>query len=826
MEKTLRLDLPLLLPDTPDAHGACAQRLAESLETREGVSIAHVRNTESGGGMELCIHYDPALLSLERVREVAKAFGAEITSQFGHLVWQVEGIPDQRRARAVSAQLRSLPGVVEAEANAKGPLRIEFDRRQTDENTLRNALQNMRLSLVQDESGPHEPTGEAHDHEHGGIFGAQTELFFVALCGALLLIGWLLPKFVATPPWAPLFVLVPAYFFGGYYALREAIDSVRNGRFEIDFLMLVAAAGAAALGEWAEGALLLFLFSLGHALEGYAMGRAKRAIEALGALAPKTATVRRDGKVEEIAVDALRVGDIVLVKPNERLAADGFVIKGESSVNQAPITGESVPVDKSPVGDATVAAEKPDLVDAENRVFAGTINGGGALEIQVTRTSADSTLARVVKMVNEAETNQSPTQRLTDRFERIFVPAVLVLAVALLFAGFVVDEPFSDTFYRAMAVLVAASPCALAIATPSAVLSGVARAARGGVLIKGGAPLENLGRLTAIAFDKTGTLTEGKPKLVDVVTADDVAEEELLRVAVGVEMLSDHPLAASVVRGGRERLGDTPAAESLNLRSITGRGVVADVEGETTYIGKDDLFAEIGGPAIPPSLKTQIEALEANGRTTMVVRQGDRYLGVIGLMDTPREAAPAVIETLRTIGIRRMIMISGDNQQVADAVARAVGLDEARGDLMPNDKMETIKKLRAEAKVAMVGDGVNDAPAMANATVGIAMGAAGSDVALETADVALMADNLNHLPFAVALSRSTSSIIRQNLWFSLGVVALLVPATILGLGIGPAVAVHEGSTIVVVFNALRLLAFRFAPPVTPVGRVSNAEMSV
>ena len=264
----------------------------------------------------------------------------------------------------------------------------------------------------------------------------------------------------------------------------------------------------------------------------------------------------------------------------------------------------------------------------------------------------------------------------------------------------------------------------------------------------------------------------------------------------------------------------------MNLRSITGRGVVADVEGETTYIGKDDLFAEIGGPAIPPSLKIQIEALEANGRTTMVVRQGDRYLGVIGLMDTPREAAPAVIETLRTIGIRRMIMISGDNQQVADAVARAVGLDEARGDLMPDDKVETIKKLRAEAKVAMVGDGVNDAPAMANATVGIAMGAAGSDVALETADVALMADNLNHLPFAVALSRSTSSIIRQNLWFSLGVVALLVPATILGLGIGPAVAVHEGSTIVVVFNALRLLAFRFAPPVTPVGRVSNAEMSV
>jgi len=817
MDKTLRLDLPLLLPDTQGARDACVQRLTESLVSREGVERAHIRHAEDGGRAELCIHYDPAVLSLERIRQFAKVFGAEIAAQFGHVVWQVEGILDQRRARTVSAQVRSIPGVVEAEANADGPLRIEFDRTQTDENTLRNTLQDMRVVLERDEPSSHEqPTGETRDHDHGGIFGARTELIFVALCGVLLLIGWLLPKFVAVPDWAPLTILVAAYFFGGYYALREAIDSVRNGRFEIDFLMLVAAAGAAALGEWAEGALLLFLFSLGHALEGYAMGRAKQAIEALGALAPKTATVRRNGKVAEIAVDALRVGDMVLVKPNERLAADGFVTKGESSINQAPITGESVPVDKSPVEDATGAADNPDSVDAESRVFAGTINGGGALEIQVTRTSADSTLARVVKMVNEAETNQSPTQRLTDQFERIFVPAVLVLVVALLFAGFVVEEPFSDTFYRAMAVLVAASPCALAIATPSAVLSGVARAARGGVLVKGGAPLENLGRLTAIAFDKTGTLTEGKPKLVDVVTAEGVEEKDLLRVAIGVEALSDHPLAAAVVRDGRERLGDIPAAEASDLRSITGRGVVAQVDGETTYVGKDDLFAEVDGPPMPDTLRAKVEALEAGGRTTMVVRQGDRYLGVIGLMDTPREAAPAVIKALHEIGIRRMIMISGDNQKVADAVARAIGLDEARGDLMPDDKVETIKSLRAEAKVAMVGDGVNDAPAMANATVGIAMGAAGSDVALETADVALMADNLNHLPFAVALSRSTSAIIRQNLWFSLGVVAFLVPATILGLGIGPAVAVHEGSTVVVVFNALRLLAFRFAPPTAAV----------
>jgi len=763
----------------------------------------------------LCIHYDAAVLSLERIRQLAEIFGAEITAKFGHVVWQVDGIPSQRRARTVSARVRQLPGVIEAEANAKGPLRIEFDRTKIDEDTIRDALRAMKVLQdgIEPDAGESADGSHDHDHAHGGVFGAQTELIFVALCGVLLLIGWLVPKFVAMPPWAPITALGPAYFFGGYYALRESIDSVRRGRFEIDSLMLVAAVGAAALGEWAEGALLLFLFSLGHALEGYAMGRAKRAIEALGALAPKTATVRRDGKVEEGAVDALRVGDIVLVKPNERLAADGFVTKGEGSVNQAPITGESVPVDKSPVQDPAVAAENPDSVDAESRVFAGTINGGSAFDIQVTRTSADSTLARVVKMVNEAETNQSPTQRLTDRFERIFVPAVLLLGVGLLFAGFVVDEPFSATFYRAMAVLVAASPCALAIATPSAVLSGVGRAARGGVLVKGGGPLENLGRLRAIAFDKTGTLTEGEPRLVDLVPADGVEHKDLLRVAIGAELLSDHPLAAAIVRDGRGLLGDAPAAEASNLRSITGRGIVADVDGETTYIGKDELFDEIEGAPIPNELRDQIEALEAKGRTTMIVRQGDRYLGGIGLMDTPREAAPSVVAALRKIGIRRMIMISGDNQQVATAIAQEIGIDEARGDLMPDDKVDVIKSLRAEAEVAMVGDGVNDAPAMASATVGIAMGAAGSDVALETADVALMADNLNTLPFAVALSRSTSSIIRQNLWFSLGVVAFLVPATILGLGIGPAVAVHEGSTIVVVFNALRLLAFRLAPPI-------------
>ena len=664
-----------------------------------------------------------------------------------------------------------------------------------------------RPASSQDAEDSHDESGD-HQHEHGGLFGANTEMIFALLCGALLGVGALLPKLTNVPSWLPLTCFVLAYFFGGFYTLREAIDNIKLKRFEIDTLMLVAAAGAAALGSWAEGALLLFLFSLGHALEHYAVGRAKRAIEALAELAPDTATVVRDGQTMEIPVAELVVGDTVVVRPNERLPADGFIVKGSSAINQAPVTGESIPVDKRPVDDAAVARTRPDLVDSASKVFTGTINGTGSIEIEVTRKSSDSALARVVKMVSEAETRQSPTQRFTDKFERIFVPAVLALAFILLFAWVVIDETFRDSFYRSMAVLVAASPCALAIATPSAVLSGIARAARAGVLIKGGAPLEELGSLNAMAFDKTGTLTEGRPRITDVVPTSGTTEQELMTVAVAVESLSDHPLAAAIARDGLARLGGVqpPAADGLN--NLIGRGVTAKLNGETVWIGKAEMFGVDGVPALRAEVQGAIQNLRDNGRTTMVVRKGDRDLGAIGLLDTPREGAQQALQELRSLGISRMIMISGDHQKVATAVAKQVGLDEAWGDLMPEDKVEAIRKLRQETKVAMVGDGVNDAPAMANATVGIAMGAAGSDVALETADVALMADDLRHLPFAVGLSRQTRSIIRQNVYVSLGIVAVLVPATIMGMSMGVAVAVHEGSTLLVVFNALRLLAYR------------------
>jgi Zn2+/Cd2+-exporting ATPase len=654
-------------------------------------------------------------------------------------------------------------------------------------------------------------TDDGHDHAHGGflntVLGGRAEVIFAVLAGVCLLVGWLGPKFSVISEQFGFGLLLAAYFFGGYFALREAIEKIVKGQFQIDFLMLVAASGAAILGEWAEGAFLLFLFSIGHALENYAMGRARNAVAALADLTPDEALVRRGDKTETVLIENLLVGDIVVVRSNERLPADGFVIKGSSAVNQAPITGESAPVDKVPVGDPELAARNLDNLTAETRVFAGSINGSGSLDVQVTKLAGDTTLARVMTMVAEAQTRQSPTQSFTKKFERIFVPCVVLLAILTSFSFLILDETASESFYRAMAVLVAASPCALAIATPSAILSGIARAARGGVLIKGGAPLEALGQLDAIAFDKTGTLTIGEPRLVEIAPYGDTTEAKLLQVSAAVEMLSDHPLAQAVVRDVKERLGDLPV-EATDFANIIGQGVSAKVDGKLVHIGKTALFDIVAGQQLPIDLRNSVEVMSQNGRTTMVVRSGDTYLGAIGLMDTPREDAKAVIAALRDVGLKRMMMISGDNQNVADAVATEVGLDTAFGDLMPEDKVTKIAALKADGGVAMVGDGVNDAPAMANATVGIAMGAAGSDVALETADIALMADDLQTLPFAVGLSRQTSRIIRQNLWASLGIVALLIPATLFGLGIGPAVLIHEGSTLIVVFNALRLLAFK------------------
>ncbi|HWI92831.1 MAG TPA: heavy metal translocating P-type ATPase [Flavisolibacter sp.] len=643
---------------------------------------------------------------------------------------------------------------------------------------------------------------------HSGIFGAKTEMLFAVLCGAFLLTGFALSFIPGISTYTPIGFYLCAYFFGGFYATKEAFEGVSHGHFDIDFLMIVAAVGAAILGHWEEGALLLFLFSLGHSLEHYAFDKAKKSISALAELTPKTALLKASGDLKEVSIEELKIGDVIVVRPHTKIASDGFVINGTSSINQAPITGESIPVDKIPVEGANIEINSTQKLDAKHRVFAGSINGSGTLEIRVTKIASDSTIARLVKLVNEAQSQKSPTQNFTDRIERYYVPAVLILVVVLLFAFLVIDETFGASFYRAMAVLVAASPCALAISTPSAVLSGVARAARSGVLIKGGRPLEELGSLTAVAFDKTGTLTEGKPKMTGVYSLNGVSDEKLLEIVIAVEKLSDHPLAGAIVKDGTERLKrEVPAA--TNACAIQGRGIEAEYEGSTIHIGNKELFTE-KNDALPGEIKIKVEELEKQGNTTMLVQQNNKYIGVITLMDVAREDAKETLSELKKNGIRRMIMLTGDNQKVAEAIAKEIGITDAWGNLLPEQKVKAIEKLRMnEKKVAMVGDGVNDAPAMAKSTVGIAMGAAGSDVALETADIALMADQLSNLPFAIGLSKKARTIINQNLVISLGMVAILVPLTIMGIAkIGPAVVGHEGSTVVVVFNALRLLAYK------------------
>lgn len=818
----LKLNLEFVLPKDAGACDACVARILDLLRGRAGVVEVHV-DARQEGGPRLCLHFDPAVLSLDRVRALVEQAGARLGTQFKHLSMPVRGLRHERHAKVVEGLLAKQPGVLYA-AIAFGTRRvlIEFDPAKTSRETLAKAVESAGLLVPEEPKAAVVPPKEHEEGEHSGPFGERTELIFSLASGAFTGAGWLLAKAGGASA-ISIGLFIAAYVLASWFTVKEVVVAFRARKLEIDFLMLVAALGAAILGVWFEGALLLFLFTLGHALEGFAMGRARRAIEALSKLVPETA-LRLDpsGSESEVGVTDLQLGDRVLVKPNTRIPVDGFILSGEGSVNQAPITGESMPVDKRPVLDAGAAAASPGALPAENRVFAGTVNGPSVLTVSVTKVAADSTLARVVKMVSEAETQKSPTQQFTDRFERVFVPVVMGLVALLMFAWVVVDEPFAKSFYRAMAVLVAASPCALAIATPSAVLAGVARAARGGVLVKGGAHLESLGRIKAMAFDKTGTLTEGKPKLTDVAATRGSEESELLRVALAVEKQSDHPLASAVVVAASARLPlAAQASKASEVRAITGFGIQASVDGKKTLIGKPGLFTRDG--ALPEEVAALAAKLQADGRSVMVVKWGDVFLGVLGMMDTPRQNAREVVAELQGLGVRRTILLTGDNQQTADAVARLVGIGLAQGDLLPEQKVAAVAEMARVGPVAMVGDGVNDAPAMANATVGITMGAGGSDVALETADVALMADDLGAIPFAVGLSRKARGIILQNLWASLGVVAFLIPATILGFaGIGIAVALHEGSTLLVVANALRLLAYRRPPGDAAARRVARA----
>ena len=610
--------------------------------------------------------------------------------------------------------------------------------------------------------------------------------------GLLLLFSWLFALTDRVPVPLTRVGYVVVGLICGRQPVAHLLGGLRRGKLllDIDFLMVIAAIGAAAVGAWAEGAFLLFLFALANALEHYALDRARDAIRALAELAPDTARVLLNGREAMVAIEQVRPADVVVVRPGERIAVDGTVRAGSSSVDQAPITGESVPVAKA-IGDP---------------VFAGTVNGEGAIEVEVTAAIGDRTLDRVIRLVEVSRDAKAPTERATARFEKVFVPLV-VLADLLL----IVVPPllglldWSTSLYRGMTVLVAASPCALALGAPAVMLAGIAQAARRGVLIKGGVHLEALAQVRAIAFDKTGTLTVGRPEVIDVVPMPGVPREDLLRIAAAVEQRSQHPLAQAVVRKAVAEQVVLP--EAGDLVSITAKGVRSEVAGETVLIGSPKLWHG-GESPLPATLVAMVADIVGKGHSVMVVQHGPRWLGAIGLADQPRASAQSVIERLRAMGLGPMVMLTGDHRPVGEAVGRAVGVDQVMADLLPEQKVEAIEALMAtHGAMAMVGDGVNDAPALAAATVGIAMGGAGTAAALETADAALMGDDLARLPYAIGLARRARRLLKQNLALAGGMMVVLLCLAAAGvLDIGPAVIGHEGSTLVVIANALRLLA--------------------
>ena len=857
-EQTLQLNIPVILPGVQDEQDGCVARLQERVQSQTGVSQAHIERGE--GGAFLCLHYDPNLVPLDKLERLARDYGAEITRRYRHETLPLKGMAQGTNVAHIEDALRRVPGVLDARVNyAAEILRVEFDSTQTSLQVIVKAVRaigyripdapapaahsNIQPNTVpvaaaptaapdphaghahdhegheehgdhaghsHDEASSHE--GHAHDdeghepheekgghegHSHAAVdpnanwFKRNPELSASLLSGLLAGAGFLGQKYLGLPTPVAIGIYILSYLAGGWDLARHTVPTVLRGKFDVEFLMLVAACGAAALGEWFEGALLLFLFSFGHALEHFAMDRARNAIEALGKLTPKIARVRREGAEVEISTEQVRVGDVAIVRPGDRVAVDGKITQGRSAIDQSPITGESVPVEKA-VGEA---------------VFAGSINGDGALEVEVTKLAKDSTMSRVIKMVEEAQSQKSPTQSFTDRFETVFVPIVLVVVVlAAVVPPLLGLLTWKVAILRALSTLVAASPCALALATPAAVLAGIGQAARNGVLIKGGVHLENLGTLQAIALDKTGTITRGKPTVSDILPVG-IEEREFLRMVASVETRSTHPLAQAVVRRAQdEKLELPPAGELQNLQ---GRGVQSEVEGQLIRIGNFRMFEE-AGIAIPDDLAAQVRALSESGKPIMIVSRGQQVLGALALADEIRPESRAALEELRAMGVPNLIMLTGDNARVAATIAKTAGVTDFRGDLLPEDKVTALKELLAKhGQVAMVGDGVNDAPALATATVGIAMGAGGTDVALETADVALMADDMTKLPFAVGLSRQSRAIIKQNLWISLGVIAFLMPSTLFGLaGISLAVIFHEGSTLIVVANALRLLSYK------------------
>ena len=691
-------------------------------------------------------------------------------------VFKIDGMDCHEEVAILERRLKNLSGLETLSADVMGQrLLVKYDAARLSTTAIVDAVADtgMRAWL---------------EHEEPHIVGGQPwQLRLLIVSGISLALG-LAALWAQVPMILTIGAFVAAVATGGVYPARRALGSLRTRSLDINALMAIAVIGAVAIGEWAEAGTVVFLFALAQYLESRSMDRARHAIRALMDLTPLEATVVRDGHDRRVAVDDVAIGDLLRIRPGEKVPLDGAVVAGGSDVNQAPITGESLPVDKHP-GD---------------ELFAGTINGRGWLEMRVTRLRRDTTLARIIHLVETAQAQRAPAQAFVDRFARYYTPAVIALAVGVaVIPPAVLGAPFVDWLYRALVLLVISCPCALVISTPVSIVSALAAAARRGVLIKGGLHLERLGAIPAIAFDKTGTLTRGEPQVVGVQPLDEVPASRVLALAAALELRSEHPIAAAIVEyAKRERV---EPLEVERFRALPGLGAEAELHGRPALVGNLRLFRE--RRVATPDAERQTDLAAAQGHTAVLVAWDGRLLGAIAVSDRPRETAADVVDLLRRHGLRHVVMLTGDNEGAARTMAAALGITEYRADLLPHDKVRHVAELRARyGSVAMVGDGVNDAPALAAADVGIVMGAAGSDAALETADVALMGDDLSRIPYAMRLSRAALLTIKTNIALSVLLKAAFLALAVTGYAtLWMAIAADTGASLLVIANGLRLL---------------------
>jgi len=700
---------------------------------------------------------------------------------------RVAGMDCPDEIAAIERVLKPLAGVGEIKVNLMaGTATIAHETSVTPEQLIKAiGTAGLKASPMTEEHG------EEDEHDHSA---SRARLVSVIVSGVFTGISLLLHWQNLFAPYGTITTALIAILASGWLILPKAIRALRHFSLDMNVLMTVAVTGAACIGEWTEAAAVVFLFALSELLEGFSVGRARRAIQSLLELTPETALVKRGDQIQEVRVEEVKVEETLIVKSGARVPLDGVVTSGESAINQAPITGESMPVEKKP-GDT---------------VFAGTINGEGSLEVKVTKTSTDTTLAKIIKLVGDAQSQKAPSQRFVDRFAKIYTPVVFVVAILVLLSGpLLFHGAWMEWTYRALVLLVIACPCALVISTPVSIVSGLTAMARRGVLIKGGVFLEETGKLKALAVDKTGTITEGKPRVQQVLPWNGKSEEEILRVAAAIDTHSEHPLAQAVVKYAEEKKIQFPRSE--NYQSKTGRGAEAQIDGHLYFVGNHRFAHE--SAVCSDELEKKLGEMEAQAMSVVIVghkpHEGCKgeVLGILAVADTIRHNAVEAIKALHAAGVEKVVMLSGDNQRTVDAISKQVGIDEAKGDLLPDQKIEHVRELLGQHKhVGMIGDGVNDAPAMAIASIGIAMGGVGTDTAIETADIALMQDDLSKVAEAVQLGRRTVRVIQGNIIFALGVKAVFLILALLGhTSLWLAILADTGATLIVIANALRLL---------------------